>query len=274
MSTMEVALGAFLLVFGGFLAVGGLRGVQLGHLGRPVGRPQIPLTLVLSVLVGVVVGLVTRWFVAMLAVPGLLFVLPKVLRSPKNREIATLEAIDRWVRTLAASLPTGKSIADAISATYVQCPALLKEPVALVITRLNHRWSLREALLAMANQLDSADADAVLAALILAGERGGVGATRTLNALAQSCAERLHALREVESERAKPRIVVRQVTAITLSVLVLALFFGGDYFTPMTTVVGQLVSAVLIFCYLAALLALQHMSLPRRRERFLAGGGS
>ena len=93
----------------------------------------------------------------------------------------------------------------------------------------------------MADDLDAPDADAVLAALPLAAERGGTGATATLNALADSIQDRLKAQREIETERAKPRIVVRQVTIVTVSVLALALMFGRDFFAPYGTPVGQVI---------------------------------
>jgi Flp pilus assembly protein TadB len=192
-----------------------------------------------------------------------------VLSAPSNRDLAVLEALDRWVRSLASLLPTGRSISDAIRVSVGQAPALLVPHLRLLTARLDDRWTTAQALLSLADELDSPDADAVLAALSLAADRGGTGATATLAALADNIQDRLRALREIETERAKPRIVVRQVTLITLVVLGLALVFGGSFFAPYGSPLGQLLLAALVFAYLGALLFLRRLTLPRPRQRIL-----
>ncbi|MFZ0531029.1 MAG: hypothetical protein WAL91_10910, partial [Propionicimonas sp.] len=100
--------------------------------------------------------------------------------------------------------------------------------------------------------------------------RGGTGAAATLAALADNIQDRLRALREIETERAKPRIVVRQVTAVTLVVLGLALAFGGQFFEPYSSGLGQLLLTMLVGAYLGSLLFLRRMTTPRPRPRILS----
>jgi len=192
-----------------------------------------------------------------------------VLSAPSNRDLAVLEALDRWVRTLGSLLPTGRSISDAIRVSVGQAPALLAPHLRLLTARLDDRWTSGQALLALADELDSPDADAVLAALSLAAERGGTGASATLVALADNIQDRLRALREIETERAKPRFVVRQVTVITLVVLSLALLFGGSFFAPYGSGLGQILLTALVFAYLGSLLLLRRLTVPRPRQRIL-----
>ncbi len=218
---------------------------------------------------GLIAASLTGWTLLAVLAPVLGFVLPALLGKPSERELELLTALDRWVRSLAAILSTGRSIADAIRISVRQAPEILAGPLGLLVQRLNDRWTLQQALHALADDLDSADADAVLAALALAADRGGTGAHATLSALADSIQDRIRALREIETERAKPRIVVRQVTAITLAVLAAALVFGGAFFEPYRTPVGQLILAALIAAYLGSLLLLRRMSLPRARQRIL-----
>lgn len=263
-----IGVGAFALILGLFLTLGGARGLELPS--APKLRIKIAPLVWVAAAIGLALAIVTRFYAAAILVPGMAAALPRLLREPVNREVEILAALDRWIRLLAASLPTGKSIPDAIRATYAQCPAPLVDPVGRVITRLNHRWTLREALLAMSDELDSQDADAVLAALIMSSERGGVGAAATLSSLADSCAYRLHALRDIEAERAKPRIVVRQVTIITIVVLAAGMIFGGSYFRSYLTPAGQLLAVSYAALYLGALLILQRMATPRQKDRFLA----
>jgi Flp pilus assembly protein TadB len=166
-------------------------------------------------------------------------------------------------------MATGKSITDALRLSARTSPALLGDHLVLLVKRLDDRWPVPQALLAMADDLQSADADAVLASLVLASQRGGSGATATLQALADSIQERLKALREVEAERAKPRVVVKQVTAITSVLLAASLLFARDFFAPYGTPVGQAILAGLIVAYVGSLAMLRRMTLPRDRGRIL-----
>ncbi|MFT3860026.1 type II secretion system F family protein [Micropruina sp.] len=277
MTTVVALLGA-LLSAGVVLVVAGFRtspratrpasgASRLDRL-RPVLRKhgwRLALGLVVGVAFATITGLTATVLVAPLAAVGL----PLLLGAPSNRDVELLQALDRWIRSLAAMLPTGRSITDAIRLSQRQAPELLAAPLRLLVARLDERWTSAEALRAMADELDSADADAVLAALALAADRGGTGATATLHALADSIQDRLKAQREIETERAKPRIVVRQVTIITVSVLTLALLFGRDFFAPYATPVGQLILLGLLGLYVMSLVVLRRMTLPRRRERIL-----
>lgn len=217
---------------------------------------------------GVLALVATGWIVLLIAVPVAVAGLPALLRYPVNRDIELLEALDRWIRALGATLPTGQSVVEAIRTTGRSAPPSLH--VDQTIARLDQRWTPREALLAMADDLDSPDADAVLAALMLAAERGGTGATSAMNALADSVQARLRVLREIEGERSKPRIVVRQVTVVSVVVLAGALVFGRSFFAPYATPVGQAILGALLAVYVASLVVLRTMTLPRRRERILA----
>lgn len=226
-----------------------------------------------ALLGGAVAAMITGWPLLLVLVPVIGFGLPVVLSAPANRDLMLLEALDRWVRSLASLLPTGRSISDAIRASSRLASPLLAARLRILSGRLDDRWTIEQALRALADELDSPDADGVLAALALAGQRGGTGAVATLTALGDSIQDRLRALREIETERAKPRIVVRQVTIITVAVLGLALVFGGDFFAPYGSGLGQLLLAALVLAYLGSLVFLRRLTLPRPRQRILGRAG-
>lgn len=228
-----------------------------------------PRLAVLAVAAGVAVYLASGWAIALVVVPPLVAGLPWLLSAPPQTDIEALEALDRWVRTLAATIPTGRSITDAMRVSRRQAPSLLAAPLDHMLRRIDQRWSVRDALREMADELASPDADAVLASLMLAAERGGTGATATLTALADSIQDRLKALREIEAERAKPRVVVRQVTIISLVVLIAAVALAGEFFRPYSTPVGQAILAVLLTAYLSSLVMLRRLTVPPPRERLL-----
>ncbi|BEH02075.1 hypothetical protein brsh051_13560 [Brooklawnia propionicigenes] len=278
MNAIYVAIAAAMIIAGIFVALGGFLPSVAGHdlslssrASRRWGGIPRPMRwrLAVGITAGIVVLAFTGFIPALLLVPALVVVLPELLRAQPQPEIEMLEALDRWIRVLTASVRTGKSVPQALRATSSQAPALLVAPVRGLIVRLDDRWTLRDGLQAMADELDSADADAVLAALILVGERGGVGASATLQALSDSIQDRLRAMREVAAERAKPQFVVRQVTVITVGAVGLGIVFAPSYFQPFTTAPGQLLMLVLGSCYLGSLYVLRRIATPRRRERIL-----
>ncbi len=228
--------------------------------------------LVASLVAGFVVMALTGWALAIPIVPLLLVGLPALLSEPDNADIDLLEALDRWVRSMIATIPTGQSVLQAVRTTQRTAPESLAPHLSMLVSRLDARWTTREAMLALADDLHSPDSDAVVAALLLAAERGGTGATVTLTALSDSIQSRLKALREIEAERSKPRIVVRQITVITVVMLVGSFAFGREFFAPYATPVGQLILGVLLAVYVSSLLMLRRMTTPIKRARILTGG--
>ena len=229
------------------------------------------LWVVLCVSAGLVAGVWTGWLAAVVLVPSVLLGIPHLLGEPPNPEVELLAALDRWLRFLGPSIATGKSIRDAIITTRGQVPQVLTTPVARVVARLDLGWTTRDALIAMADELDSADADGVLAALAIASSRGGIGARAMLAALAENTQMRLRALREIAAERAKPRAVVRQVVGITFAILVVVGWLSPDYFAPYGTSTGQFLALVLVVLYMGSLLILRRRTLPKPAARFLRG---
>lgn len=271
-----------LLVAGVILSVAGL-GRRIPD--APVSRPwpvrlvarwramgaRRRLWVVLCVGAGVVTGIWTGWLAAVVLIPLVLLGIPYLLSEPPNPEVEVLAALDRWLRFLGPSIATGKSIRDAIITTRGQVPQVLTTPVARVVARLDLGWTTRDALIAMADELDSADADGVLAALAIASSRGGIGARAMLAALAENTQMRLRTLREIAAERAKPRAVVRQIVGITLAILVAVRWLSPDYFAPYGTPTGQFLALALTALYVGALLILRRRTLPKPAARFLRG---
>lgn len=285
MEAMIAAVVGGVLALGAVLVAAGLRKrEQSTHLSPDLWKrlrrvweswtPSTRIWIAAAVSTGLIVGLVTGWLVAIPLIPAFAIGVPALLAEPPQRQVAVLAGLDRWVRLLSPSIATGKSIRDAIIATRQQAPLVLSEPVARLVARIDQGWTTRDALLAMADDVDSADGDAVLAALAIASSRGGVGTRATLTALATNTQDRLRALREIAAERAKPRAVVRQVTVITLVVLCGSILLGGQFFAPYRTPFGQLLALGLGAAYVAALAILRRRTIPPATARFLRGGAA
>jgi tight adherence protein B len=234
----------------------------------PRGRRRDVL-LAASLLAGFLITVLTGWVIALVLMPVLALGLPYLLSAPKQRDVELLEAMDRWVRSLAATLATGRSITDAIRISRRTAPALLAEELAVLVLRLNNRWESRDALVKFADSLDSPDVDGVVAALMLATNRGTNGASVTLQALADSIQAQLKARRVIEVERSKPYVVVRQVTVISLLTLVGVFVLSPTFFEPYRTLLGQVLLSALLVMYFGSLLLMRRKAAHRRRPRVL-----
>lgn len=263
------------VAIGGFLIVAGLRPAPTTALttARAPRRWRLPafgIRGVVALIAGVLVAALTGWLVWLLIVPLVVLFAPRLLADPKNHDIEMMQALDRWLRTMSATMATGRSVLDAIRLSRRTAPELLQEPINRLVVRLNDRSTTDEALSAFAEELNSPDADAAVAALMLAARRGQTGAGRTLHELSESLQHRLRAWREIETERAKPRIVVRQVTAVMAAVLLVSLIVGGNFFAPYGTALGQIILLGIVAAYVGSLVMLQRMTVPPTRERILA----
>ena len=240
---------------------------------RPQGSPgrQRDLILLLSMIIGCLLAMLTGWLILIVVLPLLALGLPYLLILPKPLDIQLLEALDRWVRSLAVTLGTGKSITDAIRISRRTAPPLLADEINLLVTRLNNRWETRDALMRFADAIDSPEVDGVVAALILASSRGANGASVTLQALADSIQAQLKGRRVIEVERSKPYVVVRQVTVISLSTLVLVFLLSPNFFAPYRTPLGQTLLSALLIIYLASLLLMRRKAHQPDRPRILVG---
>lgn len=237
---------------------------------RPPGAAgrRRDLILLASLAAGFVVYAWTGWLVAIGAVPVATLLLPKLLGKAPPSDTELLEALDRWVRTLATTMPAGRDVLQAIRAARDSAPPLIAEEVRLLVDRLNRRWDAPVALRRFADALDNPESDAVVMSLMLATRRTE-GVRDNMLAIADGLQERLRAARSVESERAKPREVARIVTVLSALLIGVTAFLGHGYFAPYTTPIGEIVIAVLVGAYIASLIVLYKMAIPRRRARIL-----
>ena len=240
---------------------------------RPAGRAgrRRDLMLVGSSAVGLLLFALTGWLLLIPLAPLTALALPKLLGSPPANDLHLLEALDRWVRTIATTLPVGRDVIDSVRVSLGSAPPLLADDLAVLVDELNSRVPAADALTRLADRLDNPESDAVIASLILATRRSGVGLSTSLNQLADNIQDRLRALREVERERDLPRSRVRQITAIACAMVATAAFLG-DYLRPYGSPVGQIVLAFLVGAFVLCLWQMHRMTIPRRRQRILLSG--
>jgi Flp pilus assembly protein TadB len=223
----------------------------------------------------VVVWLVSGNFVAS-ALVGVAVVGVPWLVTPaqmaKNR-IDQLEALSEWTQRLAGLLRLGMGLEQAMITSRQGAPEELAAQILTLSDRLRLGWRPEDALRAFGDELDDVTADKVLAALILSVNDRGPGLAQALEDLAGTVREEVSRKRIIEADRAKPRTTVRWMTFIVLGIVV-AGFFVPSYTRPYSTLLGQLVLALLTAGFVGVLALMRQLGQFRRIPRFLVADPS
>ena len=223
--------------------------------------------------VGALVALFTGWFVAVLLVPAALAGLPVLLSAPPaGKEVARLEALEEWVRSLSGVLTAGVGLEQALISSLRSTPEPIRPEVTRLVGRLRARWDTQAALRALADDLHDATGDLIVANLLLGARRRGAGLATVLHALAESVAADVTARREIEADRAKPRTTARLITVITIGALVF-LSLSGEYIVSFGTPLGQVLLVVLLTVYGGILAWMRVMARGRPLPRIFGDSG-
>lgn len=227
----------------------------------------------LAVVAGFVAYLITHWIGLILVVPALVLMAPLLLGAAPQTDLPLLEALDRWVRSIAVILPQGRDVVQALRSSRTKAPQLLADEVNLLVRRMDAGMVPESALQMMADSLDNAESDTVIASLKLAVRRTS-GAAGNLTAIADNLQERMKVLREVEAERAKPRQEARNVTIVSALILAAIALFSRSYLASLATPIGQILFVACMGVYLAGCVWMYRMTRPRHRSRILIASRS
>ncbi|MFE2406836.1 type II secretion system F family protein [Kitasatospora sp. NPDC059408] len=211
-------------------------------------RIQLPLALIGAALGWLFTGIPLTALLVPLAVFGLPWLFDTT-RSDTHR-IERLEALSEWTQRIADVLLLGVGLNQAIVTSRRTAPAALEEEIGELAARLQARWRPEEALRAFADSLADATADKVLAALLLRAGDSGPGLARALADMADSVREEVRQRRAIEADRSKHRTTIRWLVGIITLVIVVGAF-NSDYTRPYTTLVGQVVLAVVAALFVA-----------------------
>jgi tight adherence protein B len=274
------ALAAMAIVGGLLLTVTGLRKTPpRPDADGPTRRPstthrrltsRVQRRLGLGVLLGLLLWLVTGYLIAVAIAPIALLVLPTLLAaSPGAGEIARLEGMESWTRSLTGVLDVGVGLEQAIiSASLRATPVAIGDEIRILVARVRAHSDLPTVLRAFADDLDDATGDIIVATLLAGATQRGKGLVDVLEALADTVADEVRIRRTIEAERAPKRTTARIVTVFSI-VLLTGLFLLTNFMDPYASPLGQLLLGVLLLAFFGALMWLTAMTKTKPLPRFI-----
>jgi len=267
-----------------WLLAAGIRGVVVDPT-RPPSRakrfttvlrsPALSGRIVAGIAVAALTLAVTRWPVAALGLGALVVWWPALFggTAAEQRQIASLEALVTWTETLRDTIAAHASLEQAIPASAVNAPALIRPALVRLVGQLRARVPMDKALLALAAELDDPSADLVIAALMLSATRRGDRLGDVLTGLTTTAREELEMRRKISAGRAELRRGVQIVVGVTIAIGIFLVAFSGAYIAPYSTPAGQIALAVVVGIFAAAFLWMRRLSAQAPVAAFLARPG-
>ncbi|WP_426990776.1 type II secretion system F family protein [Pseudarthrobacter sp. Y6] len=233
--------------------------------------PGQALALVLGIAGGLLLFARTGWLVTLVAVPAAALLLPPLFSTSKQiKEIAQLEALESWARSLSGLLGTGSTtLTGAVVSSLPNAPEAIRPQLNNLVVRLNSRWSHKRAFKALANELNDPTADLLAAHLILASKIKVSGLQDALDDLAQTIFEEIRQRREIDAARETNRTTAKWVTIFTVGAMVAAATFLADFFSVYQTPIGQGILTLIIGAYAVALKWMHSLTKPDLPPRIL-----
>ncbi|MFF3765770.1 type II secretion system F family protein [Streptomyces sp. NPDC001922] len=195
--------------------------------------------------VGLVVLLLTRWAVAGLAAGVLVFVWDRLFGGAKEERSAMrrVEALAAWTESLRDTIAGAVGLEQAIPASARAATPALRPHLDALVDRLRARTPLPDALQHLADEIDDASADIIIAALMLNARLRGPGLREVLGALAKSAREEVDMRQRVMAQRSSTRRSVQIVVGVSVAFVLGLSIFNPQFVEPYGSPVGQLVLA-------------------------------
>jgi Flp pilus assembly protein TadB len=225
----------------------------------------------IAVVAGLIVLALTRWLVLGAAAAVLVFAWDRLFGGAAEERAAMkrVEALASWTESLRDTIAGAVGLEQAIPASARAASPALRVHLDSLVDRLRARWPLPDALQVLAEEIDDASADIIIAALILNARLRGPGLREVLGALAKSAREEVDMRQRVMAQRASTRRSV-QIVVVVSAVFVLGLaVFNRSFVQPYGTPLGQLVLGVVCLLFAAGFFWLRKLSKIETPDRFL-----
>ncbi|WP_250299052.1 type II secretion system F family protein [Streptomyces sp. NBC_01387] len=225
----------------------------------------------IAVGVGLIVLLLTRWTVAGIGAGLLVFFWDRLFGGAAQEKVAMrrVEALAGWTESLRDTIAGAVGLEQAIPASARAAAPALRPHLDALVDRLRARMPLPEALQYLADEIDDASADIIVAALILNAKLRGPGLRQVLGALSKSAREEIDMRHRVMAQRSSTRRSVQIVVVVSVAFVLGLAVFNRDFVSPYGSPMGQLVLAGVCGLFALGFWWLRKLSVIETPERFL-----
>ncbi|MEV7525041.1 type II secretion system F family protein [Streptomyces sp. NPDC091371] len=225
----------------------------------------------LAIGAGLVILLLTRWAVAGIATGVLVFFWNRLFggAAEERGAMRRVEALAAWTESLRDTIAGAVGLEQAIPASARAAAPALRPHLETLVDRLRARMPLPDALQHLADEIDDASADIIVAALILNARLRGPGLRQVLGALAKSAREEVDMRQRVMAQRSSTRRSVQIVVGVSVSFVLGLSIFNPEFVSPYDSPVGQLVLACVCGLFALGFWWLRKLSTIETPERFL-----
>ncbi|WP_432001884.1 type II secretion system F family protein [Streptomyces sioyaensis] len=225
----------------------------------------------LAVGVGLLTLVLTRWIVLALAAGVLVLAWHRFFGGAAEERAAMrrVEALAAWTESMRDTIAGAVGLEQAIPASARAAAPALRPHLDALVDRLRARTPLPAALQQLADEIDDASADIIIAALILNSRLRGPGLRQVLGALAKSAREEVGMRQRVMAQRASTRRSVQIVVGVSLAFVFGLSIFNRSFVEPYGTPLGQLVLAVVCGLFALGFAWLRKLSRVETPDRFL-----
>lgn len=235
-------------------------------------RKEVRRRAAVAIAVAVVVGVATRWPIAVVAAAALTWLWPTMFGGAKAgaAQLERLEGVATWTESLRDTIAGSIGLEQAITHSLDSAPDTVQAPLQRLVGRLRAQVPLPVALSGYAEEFDDASVDLVAAALILNSRLRGPGLVGTLTALAASAREELEMRRKIEEGRKVLRRAAAIIVGVTVAFAGGLILFSRSYVEPYDTPGGQVMLAVVLGVFASGFIWIKKASIGNTPERFLA----
>lgn len=220
---------------------------------------------------GLVVLALTRWMVMGAATGILVFTWDRLFGGAAEERAAMkrVEALAAWTESLRDTIAGAVGLEQAIPASARAAAPALRAHLEALVDRLRSRTPLPEALQHLADEINDASADIIIAALMLNSRLRGPGLREVLGALAKSAREEVDMRQRVMAQRASTRRSVQIVIVVSVTFVLGLAIFNRSFVEPYGTAIGQLVLGIVCALFAAGFWWLRNLSKIETPDRFL-----
>ena len=174
-----------------------------------------------------------------------------------------------WTESLRDTIAGAVGLEQAIPATVYAAAPAIQPQLRMLAERLRMRMPLPTALRLLADDLDAASSDLVVAALVLNARLRGPGLRQVLTSLSEAARAELDMRERVSAERSSTRTSAQIVTIFSISVIGALVLLNPTYVAPYGSLTGQLVLAVVVLLFAAGFLWMRRLAGVQMPARFL-----